>query len=226
MDAGLWSCWWFSPCLICGCSPRWNMDAAGNVGGGLAVWFFPIVSAGRCPVPSCKRKSLSGLIVGRAFVLSGGLIVWGCGCCTASSVGGWVSDLGCVGVCCACVRDAAGRSDRRCAGGAGRSVAGAAAGCGAADLCMISPRRGALAACIRARAGCVLRRCQSGAAMWVWDSSQQVLATQGAVYVQGHCLQEQRLYKRLPCLQVLGPLQEHTTFRESLVCYTSPPGGV
>lgn len=62
--------------------------------------------------------------------------------------------------------------------------------------------------------------------MWVWDSSQQVLATQGAVHVQGHCLQEQRLYKRLPCLQVLGPLQEHTTFRESLVCYTSPPGGV
>lgn len=88
------------------------------------------------------------------------------------------------------------------------------------------PRRGALATCIRARAGCVLRRCQSGAAMWVWDSSQQVLATQGAVYVQGHCLQEQRLYKRLPCLQALGPLQEHTTFRESLVCYTSPPGGV
>ena len=72
------------------------MDAAGNVGGGLAVWFFPIVSAGRCPVPSCKRKSLSGLIVVRAFVLSGGLIVWGCGCCIASSVGGWVSDLGCV----------------------------------------------------------------------------------------------------------------------------------
>ena len=62
--------------------------------------------------------------------------------------------------------------------------------------------------------------------MWVWDSSQQVLATQGAVYVQGHCLQEQRLYKRLHCLQALGPLQEHTTFRESLVCYTSPPGGV
>ena len=66
----------------------------------------------------------------------------------------------------------------------------------------------------------------AGADPWVWDSSQQVLATQGAVYVQGHCLQEQRLYKRLPCLQVLGPLQEHTTFRESLVCYTSPPGGV
>lgn len=96
LGAGLWSCWWFSPCLICGWSPRRNMDAAGNAGGGLAVWFFPIVSAGRRPVPSCKRKSLSGLIVGRAFVLSGGLIVWGCGCCTASSVGGWVSDLGCV----------------------------------------------------------------------------------------------------------------------------------
>ena len=66
----------------------------------------------------------------------------------------------------------------------------------------------------------------AGADPWVWDSSQQVLATQGAVYVQGHCLQEQRLYKRLHCLQALGPLQEHTTFRESLVCYTSPPGGV
>ena len=49
-----------------------------------------------------KTKSLSGVVVGRAFVLSGGLIVWGCGCCTASSVGGWVSDLGCVGVCCVC----------------------------------------------------------------------------------------------------------------------------
>ena len=49
---------------------------------------------------------------------------------------------------------------------------------------------------------------------------------QGTVYVQGHCLQEQHLYKRLHCLQALGPLQEHTTFRESLVCYTSPPGGV
>ena len=34
------------------------------------------------------------------------------------------------------------------------------------------------------------------------------------------------LYIRLPCLQALGPLQEHTTFRESLVRYTSPPGGV
>lgn len=33
----------------------------------------------------------------------------------------------------------------------------------------------------------------SGADPWVWDSSQQVLATQGAVYVQGHCLQEQRI---------------------------------
>ena len=31
-----------------------------------------------------------------------GLIVRGCGCCTASSVGGWVSDLGRVGVCCVC----------------------------------------------------------------------------------------------------------------------------
>lgn len=75
---------------------------------------------GRCLVPSYKRKSLSGLIVGRAFVLSGGLIAWGCGCCKASSVGGWVSDRG-------------------RAGGTGRSPAGAVAGCGAADLCMLSP---------------------------------------------------------------------------------------
>ena len=78
------------------------MDAAGNAGGGLAAWFFPIVSVGRRSAPSRKRKSLSGLIVGLAFVLSGGLIVWGCGCCTASSVGGWVSDLGRMGVCCVC----------------------------------------------------------------------------------------------------------------------------
>lgn len=33
----------------------------------------------------------------------------------------------------------------------------------------------------------------AGADPWVWDSSQQVLATQGAVYIQGHCLQEQRI---------------------------------
>ena len=52
------------------------------------------------------------------------------------------------------------------------------------------------------------------------------LQRKGAMYIQGHCLQEQRLYRRLHCLQALGPLQEHTTFRESLVCYTSPPGGV
>lgn len=49
---------------------------------------------------SIMQKSLSGLIVGRAFVLSGDLIVWGCGCYTASSVGGW----GAVWVCAACVR--------------------------------------------------------------------------------------------------------------------------
>ena len=42
-------------------------------------------------------------------------------------------------MCAACVRDAAGRSDRGCAGGAERFAAGAAAGCGAADLCIISP---------------------------------------------------------------------------------------
>lgn len=66
----------------------------------------------------------------------------------------------------------------------------------------------------------------AGADPWVWDSSQQVLATQGAVYVQGHCLQEQRIVYTPALLASTRPLQEHTTFRESLVCYTSPPGGV
>ena len=108
-------------------------------------------------------------------MLSGGLIVWGCGCCTASSVGGWVSDLGCVGV-------------------SGMPPGGLIVGVRVV-LGVLLPvlRRVALVACIRVRAVCVLRRCQSVAAMWVWDSSQQVLATQGAVYVQGHCLQEQRI---------------------------------
>ena len=32
------------------------MDAAGNAGGGLAVWFFPIVSAGRCPGSIMQKK--------------------------------------------------------------------------------------------------------------------------------------------------------------------------
>ena len=47
-----------------------------------------------------------------------GLIVRGCGCCIASSVGGWVSDLGRVGVCCVCpgIPPSAGRSDRGCGG--------------------------------------------------------------------------------------------------------------
>lgn len=38
----------------------------------------------------------------RAGLLSVGLIVRGCGCCTASSMGGWVSDLGRMGMCCVC----------------------------------------------------------------------------------------------------------------------------
>ena len=127
------------------------MDAAGNAGGGLAVWFFPIVSAGRRPAPSCKRKSLSCLIVGRAFVLSGGLIVWGCGCCGAA------------------------RAGRLCGFG-------------------ILPNK-----FLQRKGPCMYR----------------AIACKSSV-----------LYIRLPCLQALGPLQEHTTFRESLVCYTSPPGGV
>lgn len=38
----------------------------------------------------------------RAGLLSVGLIVRGCGCCTASSMGGWVSDMGRMGMCCVC----------------------------------------------------------------------------------------------------------------------------
>ena len=129
-------------------------------------------------------------------------------------------------MCAACVRDAAGRSDRRCAGGAERSVAGAAAGCGAADLCMISPggvrwlrasERGPGACCGAARA---------------WQLCGFVILPNKFLQRKGPCMyraiacKSSVLYIRLPCLQALGPLQEHTTFRESLVCYTSPPGGV
>ena len=56
--------------------------------------------------------------------------------------------------------------------------------------------------------------------MWVWDSSQQVLATQGAVYVQGHCLQEQRivytsalLADTMKSLNVLSKFENHFAIR-------------
>ena len=106
------------------------------------VWLcgsFRSCPLGGARLHHAKEKACPAWIVGRAFVLSGGLIVWGCGCCTASSVGGWVSDLGRMGVCCVCPGIPPGRSDRGHAGSAGRSVAGAAVWCGAADLCMISP---------------------------------------------------------------------------------------
>ena len=114
-------------------------------------------AGGSCCVPDLCR----GRCALRVSVDSAGA-VWVCA---------WLHQLpawaaGCliwaVWVCAACVRDAAGRSDRRCAGGAGRSVAGAAAGCGAANLCMISPggvrwlrasERGPGACCGAARAG-------------------------------------------------------------------------
>ena len=66
----------------------------------------------------------------------------------------------------------------------------------------------------------------AGADPWVWDSSQQVLQRKGPCMYRAIACKSSVLYIRLPCLQALGPLQEHTTFRESLVCYTSPPGGV
>ena len=154
-------------------------------------------------MPDRCRRAVSGSIMQKkkpvrldsraGFRAVWGLIVWGCGRCTASSVGGWVSDLGRVGVCCVCPGIPPGGLivGVRVVLGVLLPVLRRSVACcqSTHDL----PRRGALVACIRARAGCVLRRYQSVAAMWVWDSSQQVLATQGAVYVQGHCLQEQRI---------------------------------
>ena len=131
-------------------------------------------------MPDRCRRAVSGSIMQKkkpvrlgsraGFRAVWGLIVWGCGCCTASSVGGWVSDLGRVGVCCG-----AARAGRLCGFG-------------------ILPNK-----FLQRKGPCMYR----------------AIACKSSV-----------LYIRLPCLQVLGPLQEHTTFRESLVCYTSPPGGV
>lgn len=55
-------------------------------------------------MPDRCRRAVSGSIMQKkkpvrlgsraGFRAVWGLIVWGCGCCTASSVGGWVSDLG------------------------------------------------------------------------------------------------------------------------------------
>ena len=109
---------------------------------------------------------------------------------------------------------------------AGRSVAGAAAGCGAADLCMISPggvrllrasERGPGACCGAAKAW---QLCGFGIL------PNKFLQRKGPCMYRAIACKSSVLYIRLPCLQALGPLQEHTTFRESLVCYTSPPGGV
>ena len=141
-------------------------------------------------------------------------------------MGGWVSDLGRAGVCCVCRRMPPGRSDRWGAGSAGRSVAGATAGCGAADLCMISPggvrwlrasERGPGACCGAARAG---RLCGFGIL------PNKFLQRKGPCMYRAIACKSSVLYIRLPCLQALGPLQEHTTIRESLVCYTTPSGGV
>ena len=69
---------------------------------------LPLVCLTVCLILDARRGGLRAkkkpvrCVAGRAFVLSGGLIVWGCGCCTASSMGGWVSDLGRMGMCCVC----------------------------------------------------------------------------------------------------------------------------
>lgn len=48
-------------------------------------------------------------------------------------------------------------------------------------------------------------------------------AVKGAWGVPQQVTETALLYIRKHCLHALGPLQGHTTFNESLVCYT-PPG--
>ena len=74
----------------------------------------------------------------RAGLLPVGPIVWGCGCCTASSVGGWVSDLGRVGVRCVCPGMPPGGLIVGVRAVLGVLLPVLRRG-GAADLCMISP---------------------------------------------------------------------------------------
>lgn len=129
-------------------------------------------------------------------------------------------------MCAACVRDAAGRSDHGRAGWCWAFSCRCWAGCGAANLCKISPgglrwlrasECGPCACCGAARAW---RLCGFGIL------PNKFLQRKGPCMYRAIACKSSVLYIRLPCLQALGPLQEHTTFRESLVCYTSPPGGV
>ena len=86
-----------------------------------------------------QKKKPVRLEVGRAFVLSVGLFVRGCGCCTASSVGGGVSDLGRVGVCCVCPGMPPGGLIVGVRAVLGILLPVLLRGCDAADLRMISP---------------------------------------------------------------------------------------
>ena len=183
-------------------------------------------------MPDRCRRAVSGSIMQKKKPVrldsrAGFRAVWGLAA-SAAQLPAWAA--GCliwaVWVCAACVRDAAGRSDCGRAGGAGRSPAGVAAGSGAANLCTISPgvvrrlrasERGPGACCGAARAW---QLCGFGIL------PNKFLQRKGPCMYRAIACKSSVLYIRLPCLQVLGPLQEHTTFRESLVCYTSPPGGV
>ena len=136
-----------------------------------------------------------------------------CGCCMASNVGaavrsgvhGWME----------CVRVAAGRqSDRE----RGRGACGL---CGA-DLAQVGGWWcvGSWYVC---PAGPLMMVHQSAGRACLWRSVGTAAAV-GLGYVPTSACKG--LYIRLHCLRTLCPLQEHTTFNESLVCYTSPPGGV
>ena len=103
---------------------------------------------------------------------------------------------------------------RRGRGGSGCEICGRS-GCGCCVCWMVSA--GAEAGCGAARAW---QLCGFGIL------PNKSLQRKGPCMYRAIACKSSVLYIRLPCLQALGPLQEHTTFRESLVCYTSPPGGV
>ena len=127
------------------------------------------------------------------------------GAAVRSGVHGWME----------CVRVAAGRqSDRE----RGRGACGL---CGA-DLAQVGGWWcvGSWYVC---PAGPLMMVHQSAGRACLWRSVGTAAAV-GLGYVPTSACKG--LYIRLHCLRTLCPLQEHTTFNESLVCYTSPPGGV
>lgn len=111
-------------------------------------------------------------------------------------------------------------------GSAGRSPAGAGRGV-VLLICAKSPPAGCVG-CVHQSAGRVRAAAlpEHGGYVGLGFFPTSSCNARGRVCTGPLACKSSVLYIRLPCLQALGPLQEHTTFRESLVCYTSPPGGV